>query len=119
MSVVLAKPNRLRRRAEFDRVFAESRAAHGKLVSVRMVPAKKLRSGFIVGKTVSGQAVVRNQVRRRLQAIVRDLAPRLDQGELVISAKPSAATADSKQLRQDLVTLLQKLGRLTVAELDS
>lgn len=108
--MVLAKPNRLRTSAEFDRVFTEGRTAHGKLLSVRVADAGRFKAGFIVGKAVSLRAVVRNRVRRRLREIVREL--KLDSVELVVSAKQPAAAAESAELREELTALLQQTGTL-------
>jgi ribonuclease P protein component len=108
---MLAKPNRLRTSTEFDRVFDRGRAAHGTLLSVRVLDADGFRAGFTVGKTVSLQAVVRNRVRRRLREIVRSLEP--GPVDLVVSAKRPAAKADTAELRSELETLLKKTGALT------
>lgn len=111
---MLAEPNRLRTSAEFGRVFAEGRTAHGKLLSVRAADAGRFRAGFSVGKAVSLKAVVRNRVRRRLREIVRSLERdgALGAVELVVSAKRPAASADSEALREELETLLKKAGAL-------
>lgn len=113
-AMVLAKPNRLRNSAEFDRVFAEGRTAHGKLLSVRTADAGRFKAGFVVGKTVSLKAVVRNRIRRRLREIVRGMErdDAFKPVELVISAKRTAASADSAGLRAELGTLLGKTGAL-------
>ena len=58
------------------------------------------RFGFAIGKRV-GTAVVRNRIRRRLRAILRDsaLAPGHD---IVITAAPQSATAPFQDLRAAL-----------------
>lgn len=113
---MLAKPNRLRTSAEFDRVFSAGRTAHGKLLSVRVADATeagksaRFKAGFSIGKTVSLKAVVRNRIRRRLREIVRSLGQdnAFNAVELVVSAKRPAAAADSTQLREELERLLKK-----------
>ena len=114
---MLAKPNRLRTSAEFDRVFSAGRTAHGKLLSVRVAESAEVtdapagfKVGFSIGKTVSLKAVVRNRIRRRLREIVRSLGQdnAFNAVELVVSAKRAAAAADSAQLREELERLLKK-----------
>lgn len=57
-------------------------------------PASPPRAGFAVGKPVGG-AVVRNRIRRRLRAAMRELqsAGRLPGGTYLVGARPEAATA--------------------------
>ncbi len=60
------------------------------------------RAGFVVGKAV-GNSVVRHRVTRRLRAVVRDELDRLPpSSDLVVRARPEAATADTPALRRDL-----------------
>lgn len=77
-----------------------------------------MRVGIVVNKKV-GNAVVRNRVRRRLREALRALllertvaAPALHGGiasfNLVVIARPDAATADYWQLRDALQRSLEK-----------
>ncbi|SFL62339.1 ribonuclease P protein component [Geodermatophilus ruber] len=67
------------------------------------------RAGFVVGKAV-GNSVVRHQVTRRLRAVVRDELDRLPPtADLVVRARPDAATATSQDLRRDLAAGLDRL----------
>ena len=67
------------------------------------------RAGFVVGKAV-GNSVVRHRVTRRLRALVRAELDRLPAtGDLVVRARPEAATAGSDQLRRDLGSGLDRL----------
>ena len=67
------------------------------------------RAGFVVGRAV-GNSVVRHRVTRRLRAVVRAELDRLPaSADLVVRARPEAATADSDQLRRDLVSGLDRL----------
>ena len=60
------------------------------------------RAGFVVSKAV-GNAVVRNEVRRRLRHLVRDRLTSLPAGTmLVVRALPAAAGAPSSVLAADL-----------------
>jgi ribonuclease P protein component len=67
------------------------------------------RAGFVVGKAVGG-SVVRHRVTRRLRAVVRDELDRLPAtADLVVRARPEAATATSRQLARDLRSGLDRL----------
>ncbi|RLP90568.1 ribonuclease P protein component [Micromonospora sp. BL4] len=60
------------------------------------------RAGFVVSKAV-GNAVVRNRVRRRLRALVRERLAVLPAGStLVVRALPAAAEASYPRLAADL-----------------
>jgi ribonuclease P protein component len=67
------------------------------------------RAGFVVGKAV-GNSVVRHRVTRRLRAVVREELGRLpDTADLVVRARPEAATATSVQLRRVLAAGLDRV----------
>ena len=60
------------------------------------------RAGFVVGRAV-GNSVVRHRVTRRLRAAVLGELPRLPAGgDLVVRARPEAATAPFAVLSRDL-----------------
>ena len=67
------------------------------------------RAGFVVGKAV-GNSVVRHRVTRRLRAVVLEQLHRLPaSADLVVRARPEAATASSADLRRDLTAGLDRL----------
>ena len=67
------------------------------------------RAGFVVGKAV-GNSVVRHRVTRRLRAVVLEQLDRLPEtADLVVRARPEAATATSADLRRDLTTGLDRV----------
>jgi ribonuclease P protein component len=68
------------------------------------------RFGFAVGKRVGG-AVVRNRVKRRLRELVRALGP-TEGWDVVIIARPDAASADVARLRNALSSLFRRAGLL-------
>jgi ribonuclease P protein component len=78
----------LRRRADFDRVFAHGRHNSGRLLAVRSVPNEEAwtRYGFSVSKRV-GKAVTRNRVRRRLRELMRSLTLRRELTKLIERAR--------------------------------
>jgi ribonuclease P protein component len=73
------------------------------------LPPSGARAGFVVGKAV-GNSVVRHRVTRRLRAAVREELHRLPPtADLVVRARPEAATADSALLRRDLAAGMDRL----------
>lgn len=66
--------------------------------------------GAVVVSRRVGPAVVRNRVKRRLREIFRHQLPRLKNGMwLVITAKPSAATASSEAFLSEWLRLGRRL----------
>src|SRR5687767_14358894 len=89
----------------------------------RLVPIKRLNSGLfslsiskaaglpkiscVVSKKVSHKAVVRNRVKRRMRAALRELP--LPAGTAsILSAKPGAATAEYTAIREDIAELIAR-----------
>jgi ribonuclease P protein component len=113
---MLPRAHRLRRSAEFGHVARRgTRAASPTLVVHALIRSdlEPVRVGFVVGRSV-GNAVHRNAVKRRLRHL---MARRLDavptHGSVIIRANPSAVTADSAQLGNDLDRCLESVvGRL-------
>ncbi|SHN88703.1 ribonuclease P protein component [Geodermatophilus obscurus] len=67
------------------------------------------RAGFVVGRTV-GNSVVRHRVTRRLRAVVLDQLDRLPAtADLVVRARPEAASATSAELARDLTAGLDRV----------
>lgn len=66
------------------------------------------RFGFVVGKTV-GNAVKRNLVRRRLQAVGRELLERRATGsDVVMRALPGSADVAWTTLHRDITATIER-----------
>jgi ribonuclease P protein component len=120
---VLPAESRMRRQQEFsDTVRRGSRSARTLLTGYLLVPAGAAedappRAGFVVSRAV-GPAVVRNQVRRRLRALVREYLSSLPRGSLlVVRAHPQAATARQADLAAELNLVMSTLVRRQVGAL--
>jgi ribonuclease P protein component len=104
-------PERLKRRADFDRVFRRGVAVTGRLVVVRAVRGggAKTRVGFAVGRQIGG-AVVRNRLRRRWREIVR-LGPPLATGwDVVVVARAAGERAAFQALALAWRDVLRRSG---------
>jgi ribonuclease P protein component len=109
--------SRMRRQREFsDVVRRGSRSGRTLLTGHLLVPAGAEddvppRVGFVVSRAV-GTAVVRNRVRRRLRALVREYLSSLPGGSLlVVRAHPQAATARQADLAAELDLVMNTLVR--------
>ena len=103
---------RIREQSTFVDLRRRGRRSRSGPVSVTWAPAADAAQppqvGYAVGKVV-GNAVVRNKVRRRLQAIVAALARDLAPGTYLVGAGPAAATATYGELSSALMAALTAL----------
>ncbi len=119
---MLPAESRMRRQRDFSlAVRRGSRAGRPLLTGYLLVGADDAdvpaRAGFVVSKAV-GIAVVRNRVRRRLRAVVREYLSSLPGGSLlVVRAHPQAATAHQADLAAELDLVMSTLLRRQVGAL--
>ena len=102
---------RIRDRATFLQLKAACRLRCGPL-TVSFVEGNSpdvLRVAYAVGRTVGG-AVERNRLRRRLRAILNELAPQLRPGAYLIGAAPEAAQLRFGELRATMIRAIEALG---------
>lgn len=114
----LPSNHRLKRRQDFSRVYQQGKrlkTAHLTLRVLRrsssspaaIAPSLPTRIGFSISLKVDKRAVVRNRIRRRLQAIVRQLLPFMHESwDLLVVVHPQAAQCDYLQFLQELEQLL-------------
>lgn len=107
---------RLRRRSEFQRIYAAGKAYPESLVVLHVLSLTdrpdERQVGFSVSKKVGG-AVVRNRVKRRLREIVKPMLPRIRPGlHLVIAARSRAAAATFPEMVQSVTRALARAGLL-------
>jgi len=76
---VLSKPNRLKKSNDFRKVLNRGKKTSEGLIVLKWMPngLAKSRFGFIISKKVSKKSVIRNQIRRKLQASVKNIFPLL------------------------------------------
>ena len=104
----------LRRQTEIASLFSKGRRRRGTLLSVvaTRTDLAGSRALFVTSRKV-GNAVVRNRVRRRLREIWRGLGGQLPGGtDLAFVALPASASAAYRDLRDELSTLILRLGVL-------
>ncbi len=106
------KRTRLTDSPEFERVYRQGAAYRGKLFSVHAFPNEfgTPRLGLSVSRRV-GTAVTRNTVRRRLREVFYSALHEVpSEVDLVVSARPAAAEATFRELSEEFVRSLRKLG---------
>ncbi len=101
--------NRLRASADFAKCYQSGKTRHGEFVLVRTKQNKKPenRYGVVVSKKISKRAVIRNRIKRRIVAILRDEAPMAGGNDVVIVVKPTALTSSPKALREDIIRIVK------------
>ncbi|MDQ1436454.1 MAG: ribonuclease protein component [Acidimicrobiaceae bacterium] len=65
---------------------------------------------YAIGRKVGG-AVVRNRLRRRLRAVISELAPQLAPGAYLVGAAPAAASLSFGELQAIVTEALEAVAR--------
>ena len=104
---------RLRQTQDFDRARGNGRSWANPIL-VCYVFARgdtgPTRIGITVGRR-TGNAVVRNRVRRRIRELVRGQHPALAPGsDVILIARPPSAQATFNELQHSVASLLQRAG---------
>jgi ribonuclease P protein component len=108
---MLARAQRLTSAQEFAAVIRRGRRAGSRTLVVHLLRGRgastvPARVGLVVGKAI-GNAVTRNQVKRRLRHLLRERLAALPGGSmLVVRALPPAGSASSAELGADLDSAL-------------
>jgi ribonuclease P protein component len=124
---MLPQHNRIRQSRDFSRVYRHGQKAVSKYLVVRVLahpqphpPGNEplsltnkflpVRIGITVSQKVSKRAVVRNQLKRRVRAALRELLPQIKSGLwLVINLRPEAVQCEYAEILRELEELLTKL----------
>ena len=99
--------HRLRRAADFERVYRGGRRSGDALFGLSALPNKLgfARLGMSVSTRSVGNAVRRNRVRRIIREVFRAQRPTLPALDLVVTSRPAARAAE----RPDIVGSLERL----------
>lgn len=106
---------RLTRSEDFKRVRRSGKSYAHPLVVLIVLKSEKsgqprVRVGVAAGRTV-GTAVKRNRAKRLLREAMRRLLPDIASGlDLILIARPGLASASLEDVRQALLSLLQRAG---------
>jgi len=108
---MLAKINRLRKDKDFANLVRSGRIYYGQELSLRCWPNGMIQSrwGFVVSKKVDKRAVMRNQIKRRLRAIVRQNFSHLKTGlDIMVLTRTEIKSLTYGQLKDKFLVLLKK-----------
>ena len=102
---------RLRRRIEFDSVYARGQRLGDRFFSVTASPnqAGAARLGLAVARKVAGSSVERNRLRRLIRESFRLRQHELPCLDLVVSARPPARSVGNVELRASLDVLWDRV----------
>lgn len=105
----MKKKYRVKKEREFQKVFQEGASfANRKFVVYRLEPSgqKHFRVGISVGKKV-GNAVMRNQVKRKIRAILQELKNDLPPIDFIVIARPTTKDLPYDEMRSNLIHVLE------------
>ncbi|OGY90092.1 MAG: ribonuclease P protein component [Candidatus Komeilibacteria bacterium RIFCSPLOWO2_01_FULL_52_15] len=108
---MLPRDHRLRGDQQFKKLARYGRSFFGSAVHLKMVQSgqQQTRFAFVVSTKISKRAVVRNTIRRRMREIIRKELPQLKSGfDVLLIARPKAATLEYWELQGQIVELLNK-----------
>ncbi len=128
---MLAQPNRLRKHADYERVYKSSRKQFAKQMSffysvrpaagpdgkpLRGVDGESPRVGLTVGK-VLGKAVDRNRIKRRLREVVRRhlklfTGPAMGGVDVILHPRRTVLELDQAVLEREVVQVFQTVRKL-------
>lgn len=108
---MLSKKERLSR-IEFSRFFSVGRRFHTPLFTLVYAPHTELLASVVVPKKVSQKAVVRNRIRRRIYAIVRQFRKESKtRGVFIFLTKPTVVDVPHTVLTSEVRGCMQKTQR--------
>jgi ribonuclease P protein component len=108
---MFAKTYRLKKNADFKRLFKEARTVDGDTVQLRFMTNGLVHSrfGFITGLTISKKAAVRNKIRRQLNEIIKALFLDQEKGlDILIVAKTKIIGKSQQEIKEDVKDIFKK-----------
>lgn len=116
---MLAKPYRLKKKKDIQRVFSQGAYAREGAILVKFCVSKELgpRFGIVVSKKVSKSAVKRNRIRRVISEFLRlNLSGFPQKKDVVVIVLPgkSVAQHNAKEVRESVLSALQKASFLNL-----
>ncbi len=105
---MFARASRLNAARDFAKVYRKGQSARSRLFRIAWLPAARTRIAVVTGRKVSAKAVVRNRLKRQVQAAAAALAPTLAPTELIIQLQAAAAGEPYQALAADLGELIER-----------
>lgn len=115
---MLKKRLRLKKNKEFTYIYRKGSKLKGRyFIIYALRGSKEMKIGFSLSKKV-GNAVVRNLYKRRLHEIFKDLLPGMKLNHYVIVASPYIRDAGYQELKDDILTTLEKSDFIVLKEVN-
>lgn len=108
---MLAKAFRLKKKKDFENIAKFGKAFASDFFVLKKIDnnSEQTRFGFVVSKKVSKKAVIRNKVKRRIRAGVKEFLPQIKQGlDIVFFSKQAVKNKEFGEIKQDIWQLLKK-----------
>ncbi len=104
---------RLRKKSDFEAVYAKSRRFGDGFFSVTVGPNNtgRPRLGLAVATKTAGNSVERNRIRRQVRESFRLHQLEIPALDLIVSARPKCKGASNAELRASLSALWDKVGK--------
>ena len=106
----MRKSYRVKKEAEFQRVFTQGKSCANRRFVVYMIEKPEqvhFRVGISVGKKI-GNAVARNWVKRRIRQSLTELKPQLKQDcDFIVIARPGVAWMEMAEVKDHLIHVLR------------
>jgi len=102
---MLAKSSRLAKAKDFEKIFKRGKSFYTKIFSIKALANESgiNRYGIVISTKVSKKAVIRNKLKRRFQAALKEYDSQLKSGhDLVIIASPAAINLKYKVIKSEL-----------------
>lgn len=112
---MLPKPNRLKKKKDFERVFKIGRSFREGFLLLKVAEndLKESRFGLIISQKVTKKATLRNKLKRRLREILRKKLPEIKKNiDGVFIALPGIEKKAFSELEEIMNKLLEKSGLL-------
>lgn len=116
---MLARPHRLTRRADFQRVYKSGKTLNTALFRIKTAPNGRddSRFGVVVPNKLISSAVQRNRKKRQVRAVLLEIVPGVKVGyDIVVLPQAAAVDARTDDMKQDLIAGLQKIGFVAKGE---
>ncbi|NUN64422.1 ribonuclease P protein component [Pseudanabaena biceps] len=108
---MLPNQNRLRRREDFAKIYANGDRFRGKYLNLKILVVQNepnIKIGIVVSKKVSKLAVSRNRFKRQLRAIFRQLLSQLRGNLQIVVTVTTQSQPSYQEICDDLMILLTK-----------